>query len=126
MANPKKVLIIEDDTALRRSLSACLEDAGYQVLEAGGGRQGLQVFEKERPAAIVTDLRMSDLDGFAVISGVKAQSPGTPVIVVSGTGDTTLIEEAVSLGAVAGLRKPLTDLGELEAVINRVIGKPLP
>jgi DNA-binding NtrC family response regulator len=69
-----------------------------------------------------TDLRMPRLDGYGVITAVKAQSPGTPVIAFTGTGDPLAADNALRLGASECFFKPIEDLGILEAAIIKAFG----
>jgi phosphoserine phosphatase RsbU/P len=111
------VLIIDDEALIRLTIGAYLEDCGFRVLEAVDGRQGVELFLSARPDVVLTDLRMPELDGLGVIAAIKAQSPGTPVIAITGTGDPRAARETAELGACGCLFKPFTDLGILERAI---------
>jgi sigma-B regulation protein RsbU (phosphoserine phosphatase) len=115
------VLVIEDDPQFRLTLTAYLEDSGYTVLEAADGLEGLEVFTQARPDIVLTDLRMPKLDGLGVIAAIKARSPATPVIAITGTRDLLVEENALSLGAWECLFKPITDLSVLEAAIDKAL-----
>ncbi len=121
MEKPCKVLVIEDDAAARMTLTAFLEDSGYTVVEAGQGRRAMELFSRERPDIVLTDLRMPDMDGFVVIARLKEESPSTPVIVITGTGDDSAASEAVSLGASGFMMKPIHDMGELVALMESAL-----
>ena len=118
MGRALTVLVIEDDPQYRLTLTAYLEDSGYTVLEAADGLEGLEVFARVRPDIVLTDLRMPKLDGLGVISAVKARSPATPVIAITGTRDPHAEENALSLGARTCLFKPIEDLSSLETAIE--------
>jgi len=115
------VLVIEDDPQFRLTLTAYLEDSGYTVLEAANGLEGLEVFTLARPDIVLTDLRMPQLDGLGVIAAVKARSPATPVIAITGTRDLLAEEDALGLGAWRCLFKPIEDLSDLDAAIERAL-----
>ncbi len=117
----RTVLIIEDDPRFRMTLAAYLEDSGYAVLEAGDGLEGLEVFARMRPEIVLTDLRMPKLDGLGVITALKAESPATPVIAFTGTGDTAAADNAIRLGAWGCLLKPIEDLAVLESVLENAL-----
>ena len=123
MTKPTSILIIEDDAAVRLTLTAYLEDSGYLVFEAADGVEGMEVFRRERPAVVVTDLRMPRLDGRGVIALLKLESPGTPVLVITGTGTEDAHKEAVQLGARGCLKKPIDDLAVLVAKIEEIVGE---
>lgn len=113
------VLVIDDDTALRRSIVAYLQDSGFQVHEASNGHEGLQLFACLRPDLVLTDLMMPGLDGLGVVRGIRSQSPDTPVIVVSGNGSVSYAIETVRHGAWDYITKPIHDFSVLEQVINK-------
>ena len=79
--------------------------------------EGLEAYTRARPDIVLTDLRMPVLDGFGVITAIKRQSPTTPVIAFTGTGDPRAPEDALRLGAWGRLSKPMEDLGILEAAL---------
>jgi len=121
MSKPCKVLIIDDDPPILLTLKAYLEDSGYVVFQAADGEEGLQVFARSKPDIVLTDLRMPKLDGFGVIAAIKAQSPATPVIVFTGTGEHYVTQDVVRLGAWCCLYKPLGDLNNLVAAIEMAL-----
>lgn len=121
MSRARTVLVIEDDPRFRLTLTAYLEDSGYIVLEAADGLEGLEAFDREQPDIVLTDLRMPNLDGLGVIAGVKARSPSTPVIAITGTRDSLAEEDALGLGAWRCLFKPIEDLSDLDAAIERAL-----
>jgi len=119
--NGTRVLVIDDEEMVRESLTAYLEDIGCQVLQAANGSEGLELFFRELPDLVLTDLRMPVLDGFAVVEGLTARSPETPIIVVSGVGKISEAVRAIQLGGWGYLTKPVEDLDELEITARRVL-----
>ncbi|MDG9924496.1 MULTISPECIES: two-component system response regulator RssB [unclassified Pseudomonas] len=118
-----KLLIIDDDEVVRASLAAYLDDSGFQVLQAGNGLQGLEVFEREQPDVIICDLRMPQIDGLELIRRINVLNSEIPVIVVSGAGVMSDAVEALRLGAADYLIKPLEDLAVLEHSIRRALDR---
>ena len=116
-----RLLIIDDDDALRESLVAYLEDSGFDMLQAPDGRQGVEVFRRERPDAILCDLRMPEMDGLEVLAEVTAESPETPFIVVSGVGVLGDVIHALRLGAWDYLTKPIPDMAMLEHAVHKAL-----
>ncbi|GAA3937389.1 response regulator [Litoribacillus peritrichatus] len=110
MVMPGRILIIDDDEAVRESLVAYLDDSGYQVTQAVDGESGLALFSQEQPDIVLCDLRMPRMDGLTVLSKVKELSPDTPVIVVSGAGVMTDVVQAIRLGASDYIVKPVVDM----------------
>ena len=99
-----KILTIDDERAVRESIVDFLEDLDYEVAEAENGAQGLEVFAAAKPDLVLVDLRMPVLSGLEVLAEIAADSPDTPVIVISGAGDISDVVEALRLGAVSPMR----------------------
>jgi CheY-like chemotaxis protein len=118
------VLVIEDDASFRRTLTAFLEDSGYQVAEAANGQEGLDCFERQKPDIVVTDLRMPVMDGFEFMARLNSTGCGTPVIVLTGTGDPQTPAAALDRGARQCILKPVADLCALERAIERALASP--
>lgn len=118
-----KLLLIDDDEVVRASLAAYLEDSGFQVLQAGNGLQGLEVFAREQPDLIICDLRMPQIDGLELIRRISQINSEMPVIVVSGAGVMSDAVEALRLGAADYLIKPLEDLAVLEHSVHRALDR---
>jgi diguanylate cyclase (GGDEF)-like protein/PAS domain S-box-containing protein len=115
------ILTIDDEEVIRRSFQAYLEDSGFRVLQAGNGRVGLEVFHREKPDAILVDLRMPEVDGLEVLATVVRESPEVPILVVSGTGVIQDAIEALRLGAWDYVLKPVEDLGILEHSLRQAL-----
>lgn len=124
MHNPSaKLLIIDDDEAVRTSLAAYLEDSGFTVAQASNGHQGLEIFQQEHPDLVICDLRMPQIDGLELIRRIGELNDTAPVIVVSGAGVMNDVVEALRLGAADYLIKPLEDLAVLEHSIRRALDR---
>src|SRR5688500_2022444 len=93
------ILTIDDDEMVRRAFGRVLEQGGFRVVEAGDGAAGLARFREDPPDAVVLDLRMPGLDGLEVLQTLVAESPETPVVISSGTGDISDVVEALRRGA---------------------------
>jgi DNA-binding NarL/FixJ family response regulator len=119
MSPPTKVLLIDDEEAIRRNLRSFLTDSGYQVADASNGREGLAMFLREPSDIVLTDLRMAEGSGMELIKAMKSRSPDTPVIVVSGTGQIQDAIEAIRQGAWDYLVKPIEGPAVLQHAINR-------
>ncbi|MCB2186373.1 MAG: sigma-54 dependent transcriptional regulator [Deltaproteobacteria bacterium] len=104
---PTTVLVIDDEESTRRMLRLLLTGLGYQVSLAPDGEAGLEVFARERPRLVVTDLKMPGLDGLEVLRRIKEASPATEVVVITGHGDLELAVEALKLDASDFLTKPI-------------------
>jgi sigma-B regulation protein RsbU (phosphoserine phosphatase) len=115
------ILVIDDEEIVRESLTDHLEDRGFRVLTAENGRIGLEIFHQESPDLILTDLRMPEMDGLELLDRVVKNSPDTPVIVVSGTGNITDSVQALRSGAWDYILKPVTDM----SIVSYAVGNAL-
>ncbi|MDU0460635.1 MAG: sigma-54 dependent transcriptional regulator [Geobacteraceae bacterium] len=120
-----KLLIIEDEDAIRRGISAFFADSGYDVVEACNGEDGVNKFRIEQPDLVFTDLRMPVLGGLDVIKLIREQNPDTPIIVISGTGAIRDAVEALKLGAWDYVEKPVHDFDALEHMACKAIENTL-
>lgn len=101
-----KVLVIDDDSGLRRALTLILEDGGYQVDLASDGRDGMERARNGRPDMILSDVRMPGIDGLDLVEQLRASGVTTPVVVMTAYGSMDLAVEAVRRGASDYLAKP--------------------
>lgn len=114
-----RILVIDDDEAFRPMVKQMLEQAGYEVLEAANGKQGVEVFRAEVPDLVITDIIMPEQEGIETIMGLIKENPNAPVIAMSGGGRFTGIDvlgSARKFGAKQVLSKPFKRAELLEAV----------
>jgi len=116
-----KILTIEDDAALRQNIVDYLDDAGFEVIAAENGKIGLELFRKEKPDLVLTDIQMPELSGLEVLSKVAKESSQTPVIVMSEAGDTKGVIEALRLGSWDYLSKPFASLTVMEHAVCKAL-----
>ncbi len=109
MDQTPKILIIDDEEAIVRVLSISLKSDGYDVVTALDGPSGLEVFDKERPDIVLTDIKMPGMDGIEVLKKVKERRPEAEVIIITGHGDIENAIEALKYGASDFLNKPIRD-----------------
>ena len=120
------VLIVDDDSAIRESLSNELRASGYTTLTATDGREGLTLFSTQAPDLVLTDLAMPRSDGFELIAGVRAASR-VPIIVISVRGADADKVRALDLGADDFVTKPFSVaelLARIRAQLRRTSGPP--
>lgn len=120
-ASLKSVLIIDDEPIVRESMAVYLEDSGYHIIEATDGKQGLALFCEFEPDVVLCDLRMPEMDGMTLLNQLSKLSPDTPIIIISGAGQIHDVVEALRLGALDYLVKPITDMAVLENAVQNAI-----
>lgn len=104
-----RILIIEDEAAVRRLMTLALETSGYVVSAAADGASGLDLFgDGSNWTAVLLDQRMPGMDGLTTLKHLKDRRPDTVVIMVTAFGSIELAVDAMKLGATDFLRKPLT------------------
>lgn len=114
------LLLVDDDVLVRRVVRTFLERAGYCVTEATNGVEGLELFEAERPALVLTDILMPRMNGFEMMVEMRQRRRDVAVIAMTGSayqGDAdSMLLLARDLGAIRTFRKPLDMTRLLEAV----------
>jgi len=115
------VLVVEDDHAMRDLLVEELAEAGYRVIQADGGRNGLRAAREEPVDLVITDLRMPDLDGFDLIRDIKATPSSPHIIMITAFGSIETAIKAVKLGAYDYITKPF-EIEELVLVADKALG----
>jgi DNA-binding response OmpR family regulator len=106
---PPHILVMEDDLSVAQGLEMVLREDGFDVNLAGTGELAMEAFRQKRFDLLVADLRLPDIDGMDVIRRIKAQTPDTEVIVITGYGTTATAVEAMKLGVADFLPKPFTE-----------------
>jgi len=118
----RKILIIDDEEGNVRVLSMSLRSDGYDVVTAYSGEESLEVFHKESPDIVLTDLKMPGMSGLEVLKQIKTSSPETEVIIITGHGDIDSAIEALQYGASDFINKPIRDEG-LSIALKRATEK---
>ena len=112
-----RILIIDDDVAVRTTVRHLLERAGYQIVEAGDGREGSRMLDGVD--LVITDLLMPEVDGVDLLGMIRREGRTVPVIAMSGGGKVdskSYLDVARALGAFATIAKPF----ELEHLLSTV------
>ncbi len=115
MDNPT-VYIVDDDAAVRESLQALLDVEGFAVLEFASGQAFLEAAPGFVGGCLLLDLRMPEMDGFAVLEALRSRSIRIPTIVLTGHGDATIKERVRQAGVLCMLDKPVQEEELLEAL----------
>ena len=104
--NMAKILVVDDSLLSRKNLMRHLSEAGYEIVTANDGQEGVEKIKSESPDLVISDLLMPNLDGFGLLEAVKSQGLGVPVLVVSADIQETSREKVMFLGAKGILSKP--------------------
>lgn len=122
--NQAHLLVVEDDAEMRRVVSFALRNHGYDVKEAATGADALCQVKTRSPDAMILDLGLPDIDGFAVTACVR-QDHDFPIIVLSARGEEQHQVRALDTGATDYVTKPFRE-GELMARIRAALRRPVP
>ncbi|MEW6262106.1 MAG: HD domain-containing phosphohydrolase [Thermodesulfobacteriota bacterium] len=114
-----RILVVDDEPAVREVISEYLTMEGYQVKTAADGREALHMMGREEFDLVVTDLSMPNLDGFGLMRQVHGLQPLTTVIVLSGQGTFENAVEAVHRGAYDFVAKPVRDFKSFRITVDR-------
>lgn len=114
------VLIIDDEENIRNGLAANFELEDYEVKTAANGKDGLDLVAKGDIDLVITDLRMDGISGEEVVKRVTTETPGVPVIVLTGHGSIDAAVDAMKSGAYDFLTKPL-NLDQLNLIVKRAL-----
>ena len=117
-----KILVIEDEESIRENIQLLLKAEGYSVSGAPDGRAGLDEARRTSPDLVICDVMMPEMDGFAVLAGLRADPnhPDTPFIFLTALDDRANLRHGMNLGADDYLTKPFTRADLLEAVTTRL------
>ena len=120
MAPPSKrtVLVADDEANLRKVLSAMLRREGYEVLTAADGHEALCLLRRARVDVVLTDLRMPNTDGMALLRQIQTEFESIPVVMLTAHGTVETAVDAMKLGAFDYLTKPF-DQSELKIIIQK-------
>jgi DNA-binding NtrC family response regulator len=120
----RSILLVDDDVPLVTSLARFLDRRGWQVAAAHDGRTGIELYERDAPDLVLTDLEMPGLTGLQVVDVLRSRDPDAVVLLLTGHGDIAIAVEALKLGAENFLTKPI-DLAHLEVALERAYEKAL-
>lgn len=121
-----KILLIEDDYAVRMSLRMMLEDEGFEVEEAENGELGVEQFKQNPADLVITDLFMPKKEGIETIAELRQEYPDVKIVAISGGGKHIpggFLVFAKKLGAVHTFEKPI-DKDELVQVVTTLLSEP--
>lgn len=123
MGKPK-ILVVDDDPDLLHLIGVRLSVAGYDVTQAASGEDAVERFRSERPQAVITDLRMSGMDGHALFQRLHEEAPTVPVIILTAHGTIPDAVAATQRGVFSFLTKPFDGRELLDRVAAAVALSP--
>jgi signal transduction histidine kinase len=104
-----RLLIIDDELPILEMMDLSLSSEGYEVLTAESGEKGLEIFEREKPGLIITDIKMPGMDGLEVLRRIRGSQNEAEVIVITGHGDMDTAITALQHGASDFITKPVRE-----------------
>src|SRR6478672_7991467 len=118
----KTILVIDDNTDIRENTSEILELAGYKTFTAENGKQGVEIAVKEKPAVIVCDIMMPELDGYGVLHLLRKnqETENIPFIFLTAKTERSDFRKGMEMGADDYITKPFEDIELLNAVETRL------
>ncbi|MGH7538284.1 MAG: response regulator [Gemmatimonadales bacterium] len=119
-----RILVIDDDASIRRSVRRMLERTGHQIVEAADGEAGIRELRRQPVQLVLTDIYMPGEDGFATMRRLRREWPGIKIITMSGgsrAGPADLSASAAAMGAAGTLNKPFS-MEDLLGIVKRVLG----
>jgi EAL domain-containing protein (putative c-di-GMP-specific phosphodiesterase class I) len=115
-----RILVVDDDSHVRKTVGLALTSAGYDTCSASNGRDAADLVRGVAFDAVITDIRMADMNGIELLRALRRQDDDLPVILMTGCPEVATASEAVSLRAFAYLEKPF-ELSDLQTVVRRAV-----
>src|SRR5512137_1797542 len=113
-----RILVIDDEAAIRDSMRMILEYEGYEFLGAATGEEGIGLVERESVDLVFLDIKMPGMDGLEVLGRLRTIADAVPVVMISGHGTVATAVEATKLGAFDFIEKPLATERVLVTIRN--------
>ncbi|HVN49144.1 MAG TPA: response regulator [Bacteroidota bacterium] len=123
MSVKNRILVVDDEEALRMVLSSELEGEGYKVSNAADGQEAINTLTSNEFDLVLLDIKMPNVDGFEVLKYIKERWPKTKVVMLTGFADLKNAIESKKLGAEDFISKPY-DLVDLLTTVERVLTNP--
>ncbi|WP_454719111.1 response regulator [Caulobacter segnis] len=113
-----RILVIDDDTGVRRFIVECLEMLGYQVSQAASGQEGVASLRSDEPDLLIVDYAMPGMNGVEVVQMARERAPNLPIILATGYADMDAVDKVIGLGAL--LRKPFR-IDDLQKAVRHAL-----
>ncbi len=116
----KKILVVDDEQHVRQLIGKVLEKEGYEVMTAGNGEEGLEVFQKHNIDLIISDIKMPKMSGIEFLHKVKEQEPGVGFILITAFATMETAIDAIKSGAQDYVTKPF-DIKEIITAVKKIL-----
>ena len=117
-ARKRKILVVDDDPAMRESFDVLLDSWGFEVLQAKDAREAKELAARHDPDIVITDVVMPEVSGLELLRDLKAGNAQRPVFLITARGSIDMAVEAIKQGARDFLTKPVTDFAKLKALLD--------
>jgi two-component system chemotaxis response regulator CheY len=115
-----KVLLVDDAAFMRMRCARLLQEEGHDVIEASNGREAVEVYQAQKPDAVLMDITMPEMDGLEALRAIRAVDPGARVAMLTAMGQQQIVIEAIKSGAKDFVVKPFERERVLAAVAKLV------
>lgn len=118
---PRHILVVDDERLVRWAIAETLGERGYDVLEAGDAASAQRAMQSTDapPDLVLLDLRLPDSDDLRLALQIRAQAPGTPIVLMTAYGTPEILRQAAELG-IATVNKPF-DMSDLASIVDRTL-----
>ena len=120
MVEKERILVVDDEESIRDMVAKVVNHMGHDAVTAKDGKEALEILRKGPSSILITDIKMSEMDGFELMKSVRAEFPDIPIICMTAHGATYSYADVVASGAADYITKPFT-LDEMSAKLNRVL-----
>ena len=118
-----KILLIDDEATVLRSIGVVLQTEGHDIVAISDGQKAIEAIKAGGFDLIITDIRMSPVDGMQILTLAHQQQPSTPTIVISAHSSEKTIQESFDLGCVAYVTKPFK-IRQVREAVEKALSKP--
>ena len=115
-----KILVVDDAQFMRMRCERLLTENGFEVVKAENGAEAIQVYQEQKPDAVLMDITMPEMDGLTALKEIRKRDPNAKVVMLTALGQQGIVIEAIKSGAKDFIVKPFDTERVLQAV-NKVL-----
>lgn len=116
------ILVVDDESKIRKNICEILVHNGYQAIDAGGGEEAIELFRKKRPSSVLLDLNMPGMSGGETLRQLREIDPSVPIVMVTGNADIPAAVNSIKAGAYDFLTKPV-NFGHLMLTLTHAVAR---